>query len=101
MTATTATFTPTARLEYCDRPAGWHVSVVWSCDTPGLLDRADGMGCILDSKATAERLVAAINAGAVFGTAELHTDVNGRTFVHAARKVRGRTANADLKRLGY
>lgn len=82
---------------------GWSVKVVWSCDTPRLLNRTDGMGWLFgpNHKRLAERLVAAINAGVVFGNPELRTDVNGRTYVSADVKVLGRTANADLKRLGF
>jgi hypothetical protein len=100
---TTHKYTPHATLEYSDREwaTGWSVKVTWSCDTPGLLDRTDGGGWVLGNKATAVRLVAAVNAGVVFGTPELLTDVNGRTYVHAANGVHGRTANADLKRLGF
>jgi len=49
----------------------------------------------------AERLKAAILAGAVFGLGTVHVDVNGKSFIHADCKVLGRTLNADLKRLGF
>lgn len=99
----TATFTPTATATYRPDREEWHVDVTWTCDMPGLLDRTAGGGWLFGPKhqRLAERLVAAINDGAVHGTPELRTDVNGKTYVHASSKVLGRSANADLKRLGY
>jgi hypothetical protein len=49
----------------------------------------------------AARLARAINAGVVFHDPKVITDVDGNTFVSAASRVRGRTLNADLKRLGF
>lgn len=49
----------------------------------------------------AERLVAAVNAGAVnYGQAVL-TDVHGQTYVGDHSRVMGKYLNADLTRLGF
>jgi len=56
------------------------------------------------SRALAERLKAAVLAGAVFaGEVESRKDVNGRTFLSSTGccRVMGRRLNADLARLGF
>jgi hypothetical protein len=53
------------------------------------------------SQALAERLRAAILAGAAFGPAETRTDVNGATYLNAHSPIMGRRLNADLARLGF
>lgn len=67
------------------------------------LDRRDTVGYIVTRRAVAERLAAAINAGAVFevGTPAVLTDVNGRTYLNMSSRVLARTMNADLNRLGF
>jgi hypothetical protein len=97
------TFVPHAAVAFRDQdPAGWSVSVKWSSTDPASApDRTDGSGWLVNTKALADRLARAVNAGVVFYEPGLHTDVNGKTFVHAASRVLGRMANADLRRLGY
>lgn len=87
---------PTATLTH-DAELGYRVSVTW--DAP--VDRPCTGGYILGNKKTAERLVTAIIAGAVYTDASIRTDVNGATYVQATSRVLGRTASADLKRLGF
>jgi hypothetical protein len=65
-------------------------------DRPDLLGISTGTNHKL-----AERLVRAIEAGAVFTFERTQQDVNGKTFVVAGCKVSGRRLNADLKRLGF
>lgn len=91
----TATLTPAPADEYT--PAGWRVTTTW--DAP--VDRPSTHGYLLTNKKVAERLVAAINAQAVYTDAEIRTDVNGATYVAATSRVLGRRASADLKRLGF
>lgn len=92
------TYTPTAHVTH--DADGYHVRTTWSGPN---LDRTDGIGYGLgpNHKRLAERLADAINAGAVFYNTELRTDVYGNTYVGAERRVMGKYANADLKRLGY
>ncbi len=87
---------PTAILTH-DADLGYRVSVTW--DAP--VDRKSTGGYILGNKKTAERLVAAIDAGVVYTDAHIATDVNGQTYVAARSRVLGRVASADLKRLGF
>lgn len=96
MSARTA---PTATVEQAtgDGLEGFRVSVTWS----GGVDRPNVGGYILSNRKTAERLATAINAGVVYMNPEVRTDCNGATYVHATSRVLGRTASADLKRLGY
>ena len=49
----------------------------------------------------AERLAAAIDAGAVYSDPTVTRDINGATYVAATARVLGKYANADLRRLGY
>lgn len=65
------------------------------------LDRPEVLAFGLVNRKTAERLVAAIEAGAVFHNAEVRTDVNGRTYLQATSRVLARVASADLRRLGF
>lgn len=53
------------------------------------------------SKALAQRLSAAILAGAAFGPAEVRKDIHGRTYLSANSPIMGRRMNADLARLGF
>jgi hypothetical protein len=91
----TATITPTPADDY--GPAGWRVTTTWDAD----VDRPTTGGYILTNHATARRLVAAINAQAVYTDPRIVTDVNGATYVQATSRVLGRRASADLRRLGY
>lgn len=79
---------------------GIHVQVMWE---GGELDRryGYGWGFSANKMALAKRLVRAINAGVVFSTPTINTDVNGNTYAFAASNVRGRCANADLRALGF
>jgi hypothetical protein len=49
----------------------------------------------------AARLKLAIEAGATDRDPTIHTDRRGQTYVQAETTVRGRTLNADLKRIGF
>jgi hypothetical protein len=64
------------------------------------VDRGDASGIVVPAK-VAPRLVAAMRAGVVYGEPTILTSKGGTTFVSATCHVMGRTANADLKRLGY
>jgi len=91
------TYTPTATIESDD--SGITVRTTWSGD----VDRKDGIGWGFapNKMALALRLVRAVNDGVVFGTPEVLTDINGKTYINADKKVMGKYANADLNRLGY
>jgi hypothetical protein len=75
----------------------WRVTTTW--DAP--VNRPSTHGYILGNKRTAERLVAAINAQAVYIDPEIRTDVSGQTYVSAHALVMGKYANADLRSLGF
>ena len=102
-------YKPTAYLE--ERPSPlkeigmeFYVSVWWSGEPDdALLDRPHSFGWAVSGhkRALAERLVRAVNAGAVFGTAFVKRDVYGKTYIEADCKVSGRHLNTDLQRLGY
>jgi hypothetical protein len=97
------TLTPSARIEIqTDEHTGRHL-VVETTWTGAALDRPDGIGfgLSLAKRALAERLVRAINAGAVFTRPEIKVDVNGATYVSSGCAVLGRRMNADLRRLGF
>jgi hypothetical protein len=90
---------PTASVELAtdiEGVRGFRVKVVW----PGV-DRPSTKGWVLGNRKTAERLAAAINAGAVFSDPEIRTDRGGQTYVSAHYTILGRTASADLARLGF
>lgn len=87
---------PTANIT-TDTDDGFHVNVIW--DAP--VDRPCTGGYLMPNRKIAERLVAAINAGAVYVDPEIRTDINGRTYVSARARVLGRHANADLRALGF
>lgn len=57
--------------------------------------------CIICRARHVKRLMAACEAGVLFKSPEVKTDVNGKTYVDAICMVSGRHINADLKRLGY
>jgi hypothetical protein len=75
----------------------WVVYATW--DAP--VDRQGTHGWVFYNPKIAERLVAAINAQAVFTDPVIKTDTHGNTYVAATSRVLGKYANADLKRLGY
>jgi hypothetical protein len=53
------------------------------------------------TRALADRLVAAIDAGVVFGEPVEKTNVHGETYISASTSVMGRGLNASLRRLGF
>lgn len=75
--------------------------VVWTTAVGAGVDRPDMHGIGVNTKALAERLAKAIEAGAVFYNPTVLTDVNGKTFLSVSSRVLARMANADLRRLGY
>lgn len=87
---------PTATVQEAEDLGGFRVVVSW----PGV-DRPRTGGFVLGNPITARRLAAAINAGAVYSDPEIRMDVDGKTYVRASSRVLGRTASADLKRLGF
>lgn len=77
------------------------ISVIAFTD-PGVCDRHDWVAAwCVRTPALAKRLVRAIEAGKVVVPTGLATDVNGKTYVQTDHEIRGRTMNADLKRLGF
>jgi hypothetical protein len=80
-----------------DADGGFHVNVIW--DAP--VDRPCTRGYLMRNRKIADRLAAAINAGAVYVDPEIRTDINGHTYVQARSLVLGRYANADLRALGF
>ena len=77
---------------------GFLVRAEWTAPN---LDRTGATGYLLSNKRVADRLATAIKAGAVFTDPEVKTDVNGKTYVAAGSRVRGRAASADLQKIGY
>lgn len=81
-----------------------HVEVTWGGAD---LDRPSTGGFILGPVSMsgkmklAQRLVRAIDEGAVYTDPKVVKDVNGKTYVQAHCKVMGKYLNAALKRLGY
>lgn len=85
-------YTPTATLSEKNNPLPrpsepdakeLYVNVTWNGPTP--LDRPCVGGWVFSpsQRKLAERLVRAINAGVVYTSPTLRTDVNGRTYVEA------------------
>ena len=74
----------------------FQVDAIW-----GGVDRPNVGGFAIRRAAVAARLAEAIKAGAVYYGGHVCRDVNGKTYVHAASRVLGRRANADLRKLGY
>jgi hypothetical protein len=62
--------------------------------------RGHGISCGTNRKLV-DRLVKAVEAGAVYVDVTVAEDVNGKSYPDYHCKVLGRTLNADLKRLGY
>jgi hypothetical protein len=79
-----------------DEIGGFNVCPIWEG-----VDRPKAGGYRVRTKALADRLAAAMRAGAVFYNVTAQTDVNGRTFASTRSRVLGRRANADLRRLGF
>lgn len=94
------TLTPTATVTP-DPDYGWRVSVRWTANGPERLDRTDGHGYAVRTRALADRLARAIDAGVVFYDLGIAVDVNGQTYVSSRSHVLGRYANADLRKLGF
>jgi len=65
------------------------------------VDRPRAAGWSVRTMRDAQRLKAAIEAGAAITEATVHTDTEGKTFVHGTGHVLGRRLNADLRRLGF
>lgn len=74
----------------------WSVHPIWAD-----VDRPNVGGWLVRDERTARRLERALRAGVVYRDPQVHTDVNGQTYVHGTSLVLGRRINADLKRLGY
>jgi hypothetical protein len=65
------------------------------------VDRPRSYSVLATKLAEANRLKAAILAGAVFPVRGVLTDMNGQTYVDFDHNVMGRHLNADLKKLGF
>lgn len=76
------------------------VSVVWTSSEIEL-DRPNCFSFVVRDQALAQRLARAVDAGAVFFAPTVCRDVYGQTYVNATSRVLVRTANADLRRLGF
>lgn len=79
---------------------GLHIEPYWS-----EVDRPYTGGWLFNdtpsNRRLADRLKAAILAGAFYGPAEIKTDRDGKTWACARGAGIGRTMNADLKRIGF
>jgi hypothetical protein len=53
------------------------------------------------TRALADRLIAAIDAGAIFPQPRIKTNAHGTTYVSSIPSVCGRGLNASLRRLGF
>ncbi len=60
-----------------------------------------GLGHGKTAESLAVRLANAARAGKMFQSTYVSSDIYGQTYVVAIERVRGRTMNADLKRLGF
>jgi hypothetical protein len=76
----------------------YHVRGVWSAPW---VSRTVTTGYLVKGRALADRLAAAMEAGAVFVNPEVRVDVNGHTYVTSSSTVLARQINADLRRLGF
>jgi hypothetical protein len=75
---------------------------VWADVVTPVVDRPTTYGITVRSAALAGRIAACIDDQKAFGpAAELRADINGQTYISHSAKILGRTANADLRRLGY
>lgn len=79
-----------------DDELGFVVRPLWSS-----VDRPEGAGIIARTEKLAQRLAAAIRAGAAVRAEGIARDVHGKTFAHQSFNVRSRTLNSDLTRLGF
>lgn len=84
-----------------DDDGGYTVEATLACPIP--TDRGGSYAWALrpTHARLAQRLVTAINDGAVFTGYCVATDVTGQTYLHADTTVMTRTLNADLTRKGY
>lgn len=91
------------RITRCDvTPDGsgaYNVEPVWAADVP--LDRPCTGGWLIRDTRLVDRLRRAVEAGAAHEAPAVRVDVDGRTYVAARSLILGRTANADLARLGF
>lgn len=76
--------------------SGFIVRTLWSG-----VDRSAGSGIVATNRKLADRLAAAIRAGAAVRSEGAFRDINGQIYVREAFAVRARTLNADLTRLGF
>lgn len=98
---TTAPTAPSAPVRvtvapYAGEFSGWTVTPEWTG-----VDRPTTHSWTVLDRALADRLAAAVLAGAVYVNPVIATDVNGATYVQARSLVMGKYANADLRALGY
>jgi hypothetical protein len=77
-------------------PGCFSVHPVWDG-----VDRRDTGGMLVRGRPLADRLAAAIRAGAAFVPRGVNTDTAGRTYVDTDSRVLARMLNADLRRLGF
>lgn len=84
-----------------DEDGGIHVKATFTSPVPTDRGGSYGWGLRPTHARLAQRLVAAINDGAVFADFRIGTDVHGQTYLSATSTILGRTLNADLTRLGY
>jgi hypothetical protein len=76
---------------------GYLVSAEWAgVDRPVTYAIAVGQ-----NSRNAERVAAAMEAGAFFANVRVATDINGATYVACDARVMGRHLNRDLARLGF
>lgn len=75
---------------------GWAVTPVW----PGV-DRPATTSVVVGDPIVANRLAAAMVDGTWFRSAEVRTDVNGRTYVAAEGQTIGKYVVSGLADLGY
>ncbi len=94
-------YKPTATLDA--NANGIIVDVVWSAPVP--LDRPNVGGWLFDAKqrSLAERLVRAINDGAVYHNARVVRDINGKSYIHAEQTqfFHKRHMEKSLRAVGY
>lgn len=80
-----------------DEDGRWTVTPHWT----GGVDHPANFGWAGLKPDVADRLIAAIIDGAVFSNAQIAVNNYGETYVKFDRKVYGKYANADLRKIGY
>ena len=90
--------TPTAVIDRNVRDGSF---TVWATYPHAGTDRVTGQGWSVLSEGLADRLAAALEAGAVLVNPTIKTDTNGNTYVSASTQVLGRYLNDTLRHLGY